>query len=134
MPNKQQLMQKNCLLSKVYKSAPDLTDNARFAQNPPLSQDCLRPETDNKKYLSQSSQRKALCFVGWALPPVAGRQLAAACRAMPDLRRYKLNCFLCELCGSARVNFLKFLRSAKAQQQPSDFRHPLSGQVGTNAH
>jgi hypothetical protein len=43
-----------------------------------------------------------------------GRQLAAVCRAMPDQRRYRLNCFLCELCGSARVTFL---RSAKAQKQ-----------------
>ena len=51
-------------------------------------------------------QRKSLCFIGWASTTATGPQLTAVCRAMPDLRRYKLNCFLCELCGSARVNFL----------------------------
>ena len=62
----------------------------------------------------QSSQRRALCFIGWASTTATGRQLAEVCLALPDLRRYKLNCFLCELCDSARVNFL---RSAQAQQQ-----------------
>jgi len=38
-------------------------------------------------------QRKALCFIGWASTAATGRQLTAVCRAMPDLRRYKLNCF-----------------------------------------